>query len=102
MATITKEQKKQILIDTANHIISRDDTSLYSENLRELARIALASLEAKPVAIIDAPNLDYLAAGMDANVWPLDSFEHGDVMLYATPIAPMMQDPCSGTLILAT
>ncbi len=47
MATITKEQKKQILIDTANHIISRDDTSLYSENLRELARIALASLTAE-------------------------------------------------------
>lgn len=43
MTTITK---KQILIDTANHIISRGDTSLYSENLRELARIALASLEA--------------------------------------------------------
>lgn len=43
MTTITKK----ILIDTANHIISRDDTSLYSENLRELARIALASLESE-------------------------------------------------------
>ncbi|EDX9831583.1 hypothetical protein GR996_000587, partial [Salmonella enterica] len=40
------EQQKQILIDTANHVISRDNTSPYSENLRELARIALASLDA--------------------------------------------------------
>ncbi|EEG5919163.1 DUF551 domain-containing protein [Salmonella enterica subsp. enterica] len=50
MTTITREQQKQILIDTANHVISRDNTSPYSENLRELARIALASLEAEPVA----------------------------------------------------
>lgn len=49
MTTITREQQKQILIDTANHVISRDNTSPYSENLRELARIALASLDAKPI-----------------------------------------------------
>ncbi|EEF9660502.1 hypothetical protein GWE70_22395 [Salmonella enterica] len=46
MTTITREQQKQILIDTANHVINRDNTSPYSENLRELARIALASLDA--------------------------------------------------------
>ncbi|ELS6171945.1 hypothetical protein R5R14_000739 [Salmonella enterica] len=46
MTTITREQQKQILIDTANHVISRDNTSPYSENLRKLARIALASLDA--------------------------------------------------------
>lgn len=49
MTTITREQQKQILIDTANHVISRDNTSPYSENLRELARIALASLECEQV-----------------------------------------------------
>lgn len=53
MSTITREQQKQILIDTANHVINRDDTSPYSENLRHLARIALASLEAEPVAVND-------------------------------------------------
>ncbi|EBV4143717.1 DUF551 domain-containing protein [Salmonella enterica subsp. enterica serovar Benin] len=52
MTTITREQQKQILIDTANHVISRDNTSPYSENLRELARIALAALESEPVAYI--------------------------------------------------
>lgn len=50
MTTFTREQQKQILIDTANHVISRDSTSPYSENLRELARIALASLTAEPVS----------------------------------------------------
>ncbi|EJB7649274.1 DUF550 domain-containing protein [Salmonella enterica] len=50
MTTFTREQQKQILIDTANHVISRDNTSPYSENLRELARIALASLTAEPVS----------------------------------------------------
>ncbi|WP_414454488.1 hypothetical protein [Enterobacter roggenkampii] len=50
MSIITREQQKQILIDTANHVINRDNTSPHSENLRELARIALASLEAEAVA----------------------------------------------------
>lgn len=50
MTTITREEQKQVLIDTANHIINRNNTSPYSENLRELARIALASIEAEPVA----------------------------------------------------
>ncbi|EEV3155482.1 TPA: DUF550 domain-containing protein [Escherichia coli] len=45
MTTMTREEQKQVLIDTANHVINRDNTSPYSENLKELARIALASLE---------------------------------------------------------
>ncbi|EAC1530194.1 DUF551 domain-containing protein, partial [Escherichia coli] len=42
MTTMNREEQKQVLIDTANHIIHRDNASPYSENLRELARIALA------------------------------------------------------------
>lgn len=49
-STITREQQRQILIDTAQHIISRDNTSPYSENLREIARIALAAIDSEPVA----------------------------------------------------
>lgn len=49
-STITREQQRQILIDTAQHIISRDNTSPYSENLREIARIALAAMDSDPVA----------------------------------------------------
>ncbi|EOU8850520.1 DUF551 domain-containing protein, partial [Escherichia coli] len=52
MTTMNREEQKQVLIDTANHIIHRDNASPYSENLRELARIALAALEVEPVAYI--------------------------------------------------
>ncbi|EOT1374486.1 DUF551 domain-containing protein [Escherichia coli] len=38
-------------------MINRDNTSPYSKNLRELARIALASLEAEPVAWTDEEEL---------------------------------------------
>ena len=53
----------------------------------ELARIALASLEAEPVCVIDQSNLDYLKSGSDADVWPASRAEMGDVLLYrsATP-----------------
>ncbi|NJQ25764.1 DUF551 domain-containing protein [Escherichia coli] len=57
MTTMNREKQKQVLIDTANHIINRDNISPYSENLRELARIALASLEAEPVAWVMADDL---------------------------------------------
>lgn len=86
MTTITREQQKQILIDTANHVISRDNTSPYSENLRELARIALASLEAEPIGafhIVDQQvggTSDYIKDGE----WPIDN---GVIEVYAAPPA---------------
>lgn len=56
----------------------------------ELARIALASLEAEPVCVIDQSNLDYLKSGSDADVWPASRTEMGDVLLYRTaPPAPV-------------
>ncbi|WP_409243381.1 hypothetical protein [Enterobacter cloacae] len=48
----------------------------------ELARIALASLEAEPVCVIDQANLDYLKSDSDADVWPASRIEMGDVLLY--------------------
>lgn len=80
MTTITREQQKQILIDTANHVISRDNTSPYSENLRELARIALAQLiaepverdgaDADPVVFTDERNLHHIARGRETSlIW---------------------------------
>ncbi|HHA1716995.1 TPA: DUF551 domain-containing protein [Enterobacter kobei] len=53
----------------------------------ELASIALASLEAEPVCVIDQANLDYLKSDSDADVWPASRIEMGDVLLYrsATP-----------------
>ncbi|MDX7005813.1 hypothetical protein SJ219_12795 [Enterobacter hormaechei] len=62
--------------------------------LNELARIALASLEAEPVCVIDQSNLDYLNSGSDADVWPSSRTEMGDVLLYrsATPAPVSVPD----------
>ncbi|ECP1782177.1 hypothetical protein FY574_01040 [Salmonella enterica] len=98
MTTITREQQKQILIDTANHVISRDNTSPYSENLRELARIALASLEAEkgadPVVFTDERNLHHIARGRETSlIWGKQNHEVGDIPLYrhAQPV-PVVPD----------
>ncbi|EOE0539249.1 hypothetical protein ACJ8VW_000723 [Enterobacter hormaechei] len=50
-------------------------------------KLAMASLEAEPVCVIDQSNLDYLKSGSDADVWPASRAEMGDVLLYrsATP-----------------
>ncbi|EBM3223795.1 DUF550 domain-containing protein [Salmonella enterica] len=85
MTTITREQQKQILIDTANHVISRDNTSPYSENLRELARIALASLESEPVAYI----FKHPAGELFWSLTDESNKGQNDVMpVYAAPPAP--------------
>ncbi|EDD3886455.1 hypothetical protein BSS67_16965 [Salmonella enterica subsp. enterica serovar Heidelberg] len=90
MTTITREQQKQILIDTANHVISRDNTSLYSENLRELARIALASLDAEPVAWTSEGALAEVYCGETGVIGP--KYIVGDVPLYRhaqpAPVVP--------------
>ncbi|EAA8413126.1 hypothetical protein EA500_17295 [Salmonella enterica] len=89
MTTITREQQKQILIDTANHVISRDNTSPYSENLRELARIALASLEAEPIGYMNC---------FTGRVFSLDEQPGADTdtavyePVYAAPPAPVVSE----------
>ncbi|EBG3207788.1 hypothetical protein E1K05_24185, partial [Salmonella enterica subsp. enterica serovar Kisangani] len=84
------EQQKQILIDTANHVISRDNTSPYSENLRELARIALASLDAEPVAWTSEGALAEVYCGETGVIGP--KYIVGDVPLYRhaqpAPVVP--------------
>lgn len=104
MTTITREQQKQILIDTANHVISRDNTSPYSENLRELARIALASLEAEkgadPVVFTDERNLHHIARGRETSlIWGKKNQEVGDIPLYrhAQPV-PVVPEDISGII----
>ncbi len=90
MTTSTREQQKQILIDTANHVISRDNTSPYSENLRELARIALASLDAEPVAWTSEGALAEVYCGETGVIGP--KYIVGDVPLYRhaqpAPVVP--------------
>lgn len=41
--------------------------------------------DSEPVAIIDQANLDYLRSGADADVWPPEREEMGDVLFYRHP-----------------
>lgn len=80
MSTITKERVAEFIKKPLDNGLTRGEQM-------ELARIALASLEAEPVCVIDQSNLDYLKSGSDADVWPASRAEMGDVLLYrsATP-----------------
>ena len=91
MSTITKEWLQQKIADME---AIRDDIpfGLGEDGTNTLAalRIALASLEAEAVCVIDQSNLDYLKSGSDADVWPASRTEMGDVLLYRTaPPAPV-------------
>ncbi|HDP9072674.1 TPA: DUF551 domain-containing protein [Escherichia coli] len=89
MTTMTREEQKQVLIDTANHVINRDNTSPYSENLRELARIALASLEAEPIGAfhIAEQQVDGTSDYLKDGEWPIDN---GIIEVYAAPPVPVV------------
>ncbi|MCS4348088.1 hypothetical protein [Klebsiella pneumoniae] len=50
--------------------------------VRELAAFRLVAMDSEPVAVIDQANLDYLRSGADADVWPPEREEMGDVLLY--------------------
>ncbi|WP_113382991.1 hypothetical protein [Escherichia coli] len=80
----TKEQLQQII--ETDHVQCGEASSL--------ARIALVSLEAEAVCVIDQSNLDYLKSGSDADVWPASRAEMGDVLLYrsATPAPVSVPD----------
>ncbi len=95
MSTIAKEWLQQKIADME---AIRDDIpfGLGEDGTNTLAalRIALASLEAEPVCVIDQSNLDYLKSGSDADVWPASRKEMGDVLLYRTaPPAPANAEP---------
>ncbi|EOB2009547.1 hypothetical protein ACSQG1_002597 [Salmonella enterica subsp. enterica serovar Cerro] len=89
MTTITREEQKQVLIDTANHVINRDNTSPYSENLRELARIALASLTAEPVLYAAEETLAYANMGEIHLTCLSEPMGDAVIPLYTAPLAPV-------------
>lgn len=92
MTTMNREEQKQVLIDTANHIIHRDNTSPYSENLRELARIALASLEAEPVAKIIAHYPLGIDVGKQKFVQAIGELPDFGGHLFAVPPVPVVPE----------
>ena len=89
-STITRER-----LEWLSQISCRDDIEdIGGDEIRELASMALAAMDSEPVAIIDQANLDYLRSGADADVWPPEREEMGDVLLYrhAQP-APVVKCP---------
>ncbi|HFJ4334131.1 TPA: Lar family restriction alleviation protein [Enterobacter hormaechei] len=106
MSTVTKEWLQKAISDYES---ARDELPFglddYQGKILASLRIALASLEAEPVCVIDQSNLDYLKSGSDADVWPASRTEMGDVLLYsaATPAPVSVPDengllpcPCCG------
>ena len=120
MTTITRVQVQKI-IDAADAVITalagtNDDVhpdnhqkmcQLYDELndryatpeiVRELARIALQSLDAKPIAWTDNDELDDARKGYSAYLFALDGEANKfadprrKVMLYATPVLPKQPD----------
>lgn len=92
MSTITKERVAGIV--SGEKCYTHDDVV-------ELARIALASLEAEPVCVIDQSNLDYLKSGSDADVWPASRTEMGDVLLYRAVVPAPVSLPDEDLLHMA-
>lgn len=90
MSNIGKQAVQAVADLKAGYTLGHADVAI----LNELARIALASLEAEPVCVIDQSNLDYLKSGSDADVWPASRTEMGDVLLYrsATPVPVSVPD----------
>ncbi|EOT1889056.1 hypothetical protein BEH70_11725 [Citrobacter freundii] len=91
MSTLTKEWLQQTIAELEEErgatpcAVNEDAT-----NALAAMKLALASLEAEAVCVIDQPNLDYLKSGSDADVWPASRTEMGDVLLYrAAPPAPV-------------
>ncbi|HBY4127897.1 TPA: hypothetical protein MIU90_08560 [Klebsiella pneumoniae] len=84
-STITRERAQQIFLGNGPEPSASEE--------RELARMALAAMDSEPMAIIDQANLDYLRSGADADVWPPEREEMGDVLLYRhTQPAPVVPD----------
>lgn len=94
MSTISKERAELKAFITGFLSDPAHDDKTLNSLTAEVFRIALASLEAEPVCVIDQSNLDYLKSGADADVWPASRKEMGDVLLYRTaPPAPANTEP---------
>ncbi|MBE3178204.1 hypothetical protein INF83_09625 [Enterobacter cloacae complex sp. P3B] len=96
MSNIDKQAVQAVADLKAGYTLGHADVAI----LNELVRIALASLEAEAVCVIDQPNLDYLKSGSDADVWPASRTEMGDVLLYrSAPPAPVSVPECFKRLL---
>ena len=73
-STITRDELNEVIATYGKHHIAH-----------RMANVLLAAMDSEPVAVIDLANLDYLLSGADADVWPPEREEMGDVLLYRHP-----------------
>lgn len=93
-STITREESIQAVFDLkVGYTLGLADIEI----LKRVARMALVAMDSEAVAIIDQANLDYLRSGADADVWPPEREEMGDVLLYrhAQPAPVAQKEPIS-------
>lgn len=85
---LTEEELQTLIIElqqTAYRLNGTNSAYLMSDAikpLRELQERRETEMDSEPVAVIDQSNLDYLRSGADADVWPPEREEMGDVLLY--------------------
>lgn len=94
MTTITKERLEQIIHAVGLEPCDYEEIfdHITTGEIVKMARMALASMDSEPVAVIDQANLDYLSSGADADVWPPQREEMGDVLLYRHAQQPVVPD----------
>ncbi|HBY6530169.1 TPA: hypothetical protein MI450_04810 [Klebsiella pneumoniae] len=84
-STITRDELNEVIATYGKHHIAH-----------RMANLLLAAMDSEPVAVIDHANLDYLRSGADADVWPPEREEMGDVLLYRhpqpAPVVPVVLD----------
>lgn len=81
MSTITKERAQQIFLGNGPEPTASEE--------RELARIALASIEAEPVGYIDAEYTDLIKSAHIESCSVYSEPGEGFIALYAAPPAPV-------------
>ena len=65
MTAQLSRERREIIKQTANHIISREDTSEHSENLKAVAELALLAL-----AGMDSDKNSRIAEALESLMWP--------------------------------
>lgn len=85
MTAQLSRERSEIIKQTANHILSREDTSEHSENLKavaELALLALAGMESEPVGYYRKDSDGFYLSSATIQ-------REGTVPLYTAPPAPV-------------
>lgn len=82
MSKLNKERIEWLNYAAKGLAANGSEMAMSPQDVIALTEYCLAALDSEPVAVIDQANLDYLRSGADADVWPPEREEMGDVLLY--------------------